>query len=164
VLRKIAGLPLAFVILFDVTALIALAFAMTWLSKPADNVVAAEAAKHDGSKRIAISFDDAPRGPGAFLDQNIRPQMLLAALKRAGVRQAAFFTNPGRLGPIYGREASLRAYAKAGHVLANHTANHLVLSDVSAERFLGDIDGAEKWLKPEPGYRPWFRYPQLDEG
>ena len=36
----------------------------------------------------ALSFDDAPRGPGAFLDVNVRPQLLTAALKRAGVQQA----------------------------------------------------------------------------
>jgi peptidoglycan-N-acetylglucosamine deacetylase len=58
----------------------------------------------------------------------------------------------------------LRAYAQAGHVLANHTATHPILSDVTAERYLADIDAAEKWLKVEKGYRPWFRFPQLDEG
>ena len=26
------------------------------------------------------------------------------------------------------------------------------------------VDAAELWLKGRPGYRPWFRYPFLDEG
>lgn len=115
-------------------------------------------------KRIAISFDDAPRGPGAFLDRGVRPQMLRATLKRAGVKQAAFFANPGRIDISNSAEAELRAYARDGHVLANHTATHPVLSDVSAERFIADIAKAEKWLKAQEGYRPWFRFPQLDEG
>ncbi len=31
-------------------------------------------------------------------------------------------------------------------------------------KFLGDIDAAELWLKDKPNYRPWFRFPFLDEG
>ncbi len=49
-------------------------------------------------------------------------------------------------------------------MLANHTADHSILSQVSAERFLADVDAAETWLRPEPGYRPWFRFPELDAG
>jgi peptidoglycan-N-acetylglucosamine deacetylase len=161
-LQKLARLPLSFVVAFDVAALLALALAVTLLS-PSPAAHAPGFGKEDqGEKRIAISFDDAPRGPGALLNPDVRAQMLIAGLKRAGVEQAAFFTNPGRIGPV--NAATLQAYARAGHVLANHTAHHLVLSEVSADQFLADIDAAEKWLKPEPGYRPWFRFPQLDEG
>ena len=49
-------------------------------------------------------------------------------------------------------------------MLANHTATHKVLSDVSAKAFIADIAEAERWLKPQKGYRPWFRFPELDEG
>jgi peptidoglycan-N-acetylglucosamine deacetylase len=160
-LRKIAAVPWGFVLLFDVAALVALGLAALLLSS---NASADPSAKRIGEKRIAITFDDAPRGPGAFLESQIRPQMLRTALKRAGVKQAAFFANPGRIDISNSAEAELRAYAKAGHVLANHTATHPVLSDVSADRFITDIAEAEKWLKAQEGYRPWFRFPQLDEG
>ncbi len=33
-----------------------------------------------------------------------------------------------------------------------------------AAAFLADIDQAEAWLKPQPGYRPWFRFPGLNQG
>ena len=159
--RKIAALPWGFVLLFDLAALLALGMA---LALATDNVTSPKQNSALGDKRIAITFDDAPRGAGAFLDPAVRPQMLRAALARAGVRQAAFFANPGRLNAGGRNEADLLTYAKAGHVLANHTATHKVLSNVSAESFIADIAEAETWLKAHPGYRPWFRFPQLDEG
>ena len=48
-------------------------------------------------KRIALTFDDVPRSRGAFLTPDERTVKLIAGLKRAGVRQAAFFVNPGNL-------------------------------------------------------------------
>ena len=162
-LRQINALPWAAVLLFEFAALVALLLAIALMLTVQSNGVPA-AKMGDGSKRIALSFDDAPRGAGAFLDPDIRPQLLTAALQRAGVKQAAFFTNPGRIDASNDAASHLRDYVLAGHVLANHTATHPVLSDVSADRFLADIDAAEVWLKPEKGYRPWFRFPQLDEG
>ena len=150
-------------LLFEFAALVALLLAIA-LMLTVQSKESSAAKAGDGSKRIALSFDDAPRGPGAFLDADIRAQLLKAALKRAGVKQAAFFTNPGRIDASNDAAAQLRDYVAAGHVLANHTATHPVLSDVNADRFLADIDKAEVWLKPEKGYRPWFRFPQLDEG
>lgn len=125
---------------------------------------AGAAAPEPAKKRIAISFDDAPRSAGAFLDVESRAVKLLAALKAAGVRQAAFYVNPGRITETDGDAARLAAYAAAGHVLADHTATHPHLSKKSAADYLADIDVAEAWLKPRAGYRPWFRFPFLDEG
>jgi hypothetical protein len=55
-------------------------------------------------------------------------------------------------------------YVRAGHVIANHGYSHLKLSDVSASAYLADIDLAASWLKGRKGFRPWFRFPFLDEG
>ena len=117
-------------------------------------------------KRIALSFDDAPRGAGAFLDPDARAKKLTAALRRAGVQQAVFFVNPGNIGqPGHGDGlANLDRYVKAGHVLANHSWSHPKLGSIDADAYLADVDRAEAWLKPRPGYRPWFRFPFLDEG
>ncbi len=115
-------------------------------------------------KKIAFSFDDTPRGSGAFLDKAERPGLLIEALESAGIKQAAFFINPGRI-TAYDDDAEIvAAYADAGHILANHTADHSKLSATSAQKFLADIDTAEAWLKDKPNYRPWFRFPYLDEG
>jgi len=117
-------------------------------------------------KRIAFSFDDIPRRPGAFMTVEQRAQRLIAALRRSGVRQAAFFLNPGHLDEPYGAggEARIAAYVRAGHVIANHSFSHPSLSRVGAEAYLADIDRAGQWLRGRRGARPWFRYPFLDEG
>jgi peptidoglycan/xylan/chitin deacetylase (PgdA/CDA1 family) len=155
-------MPWWHVVLFDIAAFVALALAMTlWRS---DAKTAPSESNFGSDKRIALSFDDSPRGPGAFLNPDTRPQMLIAQLKSAGVKQAVFFINPGRIDASNDFAKVMADYAKAGHVLANHTADHLQLSSVSAETFLADVDQAEVWLKQQPAYRPWFRFPELDEG
>jgi peptidoglycan/xylan/chitin deacetylase (PgdA/CDA1 family) len=117
-------------------------------------------------KRIALTFDDVPRGRGAFLSPGQRTEALIASLKRARVRQAAFFVNPGFLAKPDGvdGEAHVRAYVAAGHVIGNHSFDHPHLNAKPAEEYLANIDRAAAWLKGRKGYRPWFRFPFLDEG
>lgn len=115
-------------------------------------------------KRIALTFDDIPRERGAWLDDDERTRRLIAGLRVAGVKQAVFFLNPGRIAEKPGAEARIAAYVDAGHVIANHTATHPHLNATDAASYLADIDAAEAWLKGRPGYRPWFRFPYLDEG
>ncbi len=162
--RRIDRLPWAFVLLFDVAAFTALVLAFAALAVKPHPAGEVHTARPTADKRIAFSFDDAPRGPGAFLNAKARPQMLIAAMDKAGIEQAVFFVNPGRIDATNGHAAILKAYTDAGHVLGNHTAGHLQLSEVSADRFLADIDAAEVWLKPHASYRRWFRFPELDEG
>jgi len=117
-------------------------------------------------KRIALSFDDVPRGRGAFFTPDERTKRLIAGLRQAGVRQAAFFVVPGQIGRNDGVGGAERiaAYVAAGHVIANHSFTHRHLNELSAEEYLADIDRAEAWLKSREGRRPWFRFPFLDEG
>ncbi|MDY7096961.1 MAG: polysaccharide deacetylase family protein [Pseudomonadota bacterium] len=121
----------------------------------------------DGSeaeKRIAITFDDTPRHPGAFLTEDERATLLIEELRKAGVEQATFFVNPGKTGKRAGAEARIAAYVAAGHVLANHTSTHPRLSQTDTTQYLADLDAAGAWLKGRVGARPWFRFPYLDEG
>lgn len=117
-------------------------------------------------KRIALTFDDVPRARGAFMTPDERTARLISALKRTGVRQAAFFVTPGNLDTPDGQdgEARVTAYAAAGHVLANHSFSHRALSAIPAADYLADIDRAEAWLKGRKGRRAWFRHPYLNEG
>ena len=129
-------------------------------------VLAAVPAAAQEQKRIALSFDDVPRFQGSFLTPDARTIALLAALREAGVEQAAFFVTTGNLEEDYGAngEARIRAYVEAGHVIANHSRSHTHLSENTAADYIADLDQAEAWLKGRPGYRPWYRFPYLDEG
>jgi peptidoglycan/xylan/chitin deacetylase (PgdA/CDA1 family) len=120
------------------------------------------AATPSRTRRIALTFDDAPLPGGPFFTGEERSRRIVAGLQRAGVREAAFFANPGR--PEPDMQPRLRAYAGAGHALANHTATHPNLRDVSVEAYLADIAAADRVLRPMPGFRAWFRFPYLSEG
>jgi peptidoglycan/xylan/chitin deacetylase (PgdA/CDA1 family) len=118
-----------------------------------------------GQRRIALTFDDVPRDRGAFLSTPERTQRLIATLRTEGVEQAAFFAVPGFIaepGKANGA-AHIAAYAAAGHVIGNHTWDHPQLSEIPAAEFVASIAKAEHWLKGKPGYRPWFRFPYLDQ-
>jgi peptidoglycan-N-acetylglucosamine deacetylase len=117
-------------------------------------------------KRIALTFDDVPRSPGAWYSPDERTRRIIAALRKGGVRGAAFFVNPGSLEKPEGAggEQRIDAYVRAGHVIANHGFSHLALTAVPAEAYVADIDRANEWLNGRKGFRPWYRFPYLNEG
>ena len=126
---------------------------------------AAAQARH-AERRIAFTFDDVPRQAGAFFTPDRRADELIAALRRGRVRQAGFFVTTGNLERPDGSggEARIARYVRAGHVVGNHSHSHRWLSRTAAADYLADLDRAESWLRGRPGYRPWFRFPFLDEG
>ncbi|HEU0285020.1 MAG TPA: polysaccharide deacetylase family protein, partial [Sphingomicrobium sp.] len=91
---------------------------------------------------------------------------LIGALRRGGVRQAGFFVTTGNLEKPHGAggEQRIAKYVAAGHVIANHSHSHLWLHRTPVEDYVADLDKAARWLETKPGYRPWYRYPFLDEG
>lgn len=113
---------------------------------------------------IAITFDDAPRGDGAFFSGPERTRELIEALERADVDGAMIF--------VLGRNAEadtdgldrLQAYATAGHSLANHSYSHTWLWQSEPAAYLADIDRTTGLLENLPGHTPYFRFPFLDEG
>ncbi|MCM8556322.1 polysaccharide deacetylase family protein [Sphingomicrobium sediminis] len=115
-------------------------------------------------KRVAFSFDDTPRHAGAFFTPEERTQRLIAAMDEAGVEQAVFFVNPGRIENAPDGEARIDAFVAAGHVIANHSWSHQWLHRTDTTDYIADIDKAADWLRGREGYRPWYRYPFLDHG
>lgn len=71
------------------------------------------------AKSLALTFDD---GPGA------RTKQLSTYLKNEGI-QATFFVNGRSMGPDAGE--ILQALVADGHLVANHTENHLSITGVS---------------------------------
>ncbi|MEM8724733.1 MAG: polysaccharide deacetylase family protein [Pseudomonadota bacterium] len=115
-------------------------------------------------KRIALTFDDTPRHPGVLYSEDERAIRIIAALSEAEVEQAAFFLNPGKISERPGARARISAYVAAGHVIANHTQTHPRLRTTDVADYIADIDAAASWFGGRKGYRPWFRFPFLDEG
>lgn len=125
-------------------------------------VVLALAVAPANAREIAITFDDAPTNDSATFTGEERTTRLIAALRAAGIEQAAFFCVPR--GRPAAELARLRAYAAAGHLIANHSDTHRNLRDLTAEEYLADIAAADAILKHMPNFRPWFRFPFLAEG
>jgi peptidoglycan/xylan/chitin deacetylase (PgdA/CDA1 family) len=131
-----------------------------WVSAAVTLLMCAQAM--GATREIAITLDDAPRENTTHFDGATRTSKLLATLKRADVPQIAFFCNSVRMDS--GGAARIKAYADAGHLIANHSHTHANLDLVGVQAFVADIDTADQALRSLPNFRPWFRFPYLREG
>lgn len=141
-------------------------FLMRWLLGLFVSTLPLTSAAAQEPRRIAISFDDVPRQRGAFFTPDERSRKLIEGMRSAGVRQAVFFVTVGNFDRPGGEGGDKRIadYVAAGHVIANHSFSHPHLTERSAEEYLADLDKADRFLRGKPGFRPWFRFPYLDEG
>jgi peptidoglycan/xylan/chitin deacetylase (PgdA/CDA1 family) len=114
------------------------------------------------AQEIAITFDDAPRKDGGLYTGLKRSEILLEKLQQYNVPQVAFFANSGKLDAV--GELRLKMYGQAGHIIANHSHSHPHIHDVGVDNYIADIKKAHQALKDMPGFKPWFRFPFLDEG
>jgi peptidoglycan/xylan/chitin deacetylase (PgdA/CDA1 family) len=114
------------------------------------------------TREIAITLDDAPRENTAHFDGVTRAAKLLETLKRADVGQIAFFCNSARMDAE--GAARIKAYADAGHLIANHSHTHADLHKVGVQAFVADLNSADQVLRGVTNFRPWFRFPYLHEG
>lgn len=115
------------------------------------------------TKRITLSFDDAPRGAGPMFSGDERAARLIRTLASATKVPVVFFVTPRGFERAGGRER-IERYAAAGHLIANHTDRHPWLSRTETEEYLAGVDTAERLLAGIENRRPWFRFPYLDEG
>jgi peptidoglycan/xylan/chitin deacetylase (PgdA/CDA1 family) len=86
-------------------------------------------------------------------------EKILAALKE----NAVLFAVGRNVDNPQGR-AILDQFAKAGHVLANHTWSHKSYHAVEPDWFEQDILKNEALLKTRPNFQKLFRFPALKEG
>ena len=114
--------------------------------------------------RIAITFDDAPRGDGEFFTGAERTERLIAELAEAGVEGAMIFVLTENIALEAQGADRLRAYTDAGLVLANHSHTHSWLSRTDVADYLADIDTASGLLAGYESTAPFYRFPFLDEG
>jgi peptidoglycan-N-acetylglucosamine deacetylase len=115
------------------------------------------------SQEIALTFDDAPSGDGAFFTGTQRASRIIETLRKHKVQQAAFFVITSQLNSD-GLQR-LKMYSDAGHLLANHSHTHNWISAMGTANYIRDIQKADSMLKVSMlPYEPWYRYPFLDEG
>ncbi len=115
------------------------------------------------SKKIALSFDDAPLGDGAALSGEARTKRLIQSLADADAGPVVFFVTTRHMNKPLGRQR-IERYSDAGHLIANHSHSHQWLMKTDTAKYIADIDKAESLLKGFSNRRSWFRFPFLDEG
>ncbi len=118
-------------------------------------------------KEIAITIDDLPLVASQMNTPNNQKRSIDRFTKIVEAFQkykvpATGFVIAGAIEK--GQWAFLEQFRNAGMMLGNHTYSHYNLNQMSAEKYIADVDRADKILAPiltEPKY---FRYPYLAEG
>lgn len=98
-------------------------------------------------KRIAITFDDGPEG-------NCTKQ-LLDGLKERGVKATFFVLGKS----IVGNEDLILRMYEEGHLIGNHTYNHVELDKETDENGVKEIERTNEIIKQITGYEPEFIRP-----
>lgn len=129
----------------------------------ADAPAPAPAPADPNTKRIALTYDDAPLGDGPRLTGAARTAALIEQWDRAETGPVAIFVTTQGFERPDGAER-VAAYAAAGHLIANHSDTHQWGSRTATEAYIADIDAAEAKLSGFDNRRPWYRFPFLDEG
>lgn len=99
-------------------------------------------------KKVALTFDDGPSSKYTPL--------LLEGLKQRGVPATFFLMGKN----IPGKEALVRRMQKEGHLIGNHTYNHVELDKISKETAKEEIESVNQEIYEITGVYPiWLRPP-----
>lgn len=118
-------------------------------------------------REIAITIDDLPlvgskmNTPGNQQRAIERFTRIVQILKENKV-PATGFVIAGSIGK--GQWAFLEQFRDAGFQVGNHTYSHYNLNRMNADKYIADLDRADKILTPVMTEPKYFRYPYLAEG
>lgn len=99
-------------------------------------------------KKVALTFDDGP-------SSKYTP-MLLEGLKDRGVHATFFLMGKN----IEGKEALVKQMQEEGHLIGNHTYNHVELDKISRESAREEIEATNQEIYEITGVYPaWLRPP-----
>lgn len=122
---------------------------------------------HAQEREIAITIDDLPLvasrmdTPGNQKRSIDRFTQIVQAFEKYKVPVVGFVI----AGAIEkGQWAFLEQFRQAGFMLGNHTYSHYNLNQMSAEKYIADVERADKILTPIMSTPKYFRYPYLAEG
>lgn len=119
------------------------------------------------TREIAITIDDLPlvaskmNTPANQQRSTERFNKIIEALVKNQV-PATGFVIAGAIEK--GQLEFLEEFKKAGFDLGNHTYSHYNLNAMKADKYIADLDRAEKILDPLISNPRFFRYPYLAEG
>jgi peptidoglycan/xylan/chitin deacetylase (PgdA/CDA1 family) len=114
------------------------------------------------ARRIAITFDDAPRAGSTKLTGAERTALLIRNLEAAQSPPVIFFSTAANIDEA--GDVRMRQYQDAGHYIGNHSYSHPGLEPGKADEYLEDVRRAHGLLSQYPNFVPMFRYPFLNEG
>lgn len=121
----------------------------------------------NGMREIAITIDDLPLvaskmdTPGNQQRSTERFAKIVQAFTENNVPVTGFVI----AGSIAnGQWAFLEQFRDAGFMIGNHTYSHFDLNHMSAEKYIADVDRADKKLASLITTPKYFRYPYLAEG
>ncbi len=118
-------------------------------------------------REIAITIDDLPLVASQMNTPNNQKRSIdrfnkiIEAFTKYKV-PATGFVIAGAIGK--GQWEFLEQFRKAGLMLGNHTYSHYNLNQMSAEKYIADVERADKVLTPIMTEPKYFRYPYLAEG
>ena len=99
-------------------------------------------------KKVALTFDDGP--------SNKYTPLLLEGLKERGVHATFFLMGKN----IEGKEALVKQMQEEGHLIGNHTYNHVQLDKISKEAANEEIEATNQEIYEITGVYPaWLRPP-----
>ncbi len=119
------------------------------------------------TREIAITIDDLPlvaskmNTPGNQQRSTERFMRIISTLTEHQV-PATGFVIAGAIEK--GQWDFLEAFKKAGFTVGNHTYSHYNLNQMNAQKYIADVDRADKILTPLMTDQKYFRYPYLAEG
>jgi peptidoglycan/xylan/chitin deacetylase (PgdA/CDA1 family) len=114
------------------------------------------------AREIALTFDDAPTPDSALMTGRERTTKLIAALKKAQVRDALFYVKADYINPQ--TAARLEQYTQAGFHLANHSFSHTSANELGADAYAVDAYKAHLQLKFFDNVVMYHRLPYLHYG
>jgi peptidoglycan/xylan/chitin deacetylase (PgdA/CDA1 family) len=111
--------------------------------------------------RVAITMDDVR---WQIIPEDRRADAEVRLLEHVGKTRAFLFAVGQNVDNPHGA-AILKAWSAAGHLIGNHTYEHVaLLGKISAEDFEQGIIRNEELLRAYSGFRKYFRFPALKEG
>ncbi|MEM9234188.1 MAG: polysaccharide deacetylase family protein, partial [Pseudomonadota bacterium] len=90
----------------------------------------------EAPRRIALTYDDAPRGDGEIFTGPERAEALTDALASVEAGPVAFFVTTRNFDTNPEHRARIDRYAAAGHLIANHTHTHPWAHKTSVAEYL----------------------------